>query len=246
MQNRCTVGKAGQQKFKMIMESGERKDVHAGHRRRINDKSKLIGFEFLEEHEQLEKILFAVIPRGNTNETAHELIRTFGSLRGVLSADVESLENVDGVGKRTAEFLTDLLPLLGAVERSLMKSGGRTILDSEEKIGEYAKTLFFNKSVENLYMICLNSACQVIRFDKISEGIHTSTEVSVHKIARIALLAEASSVVLTHNHPGGTLEPSFQDCMLTKEIANALDVIGIDLKAHIIVAGGRWNMISGL
>ena len=95
-------------------------------------------------------------------------------------------------------------------------------------------------------MVCLNSGNQVIRSDKISEGIHTSTDISVHKIVKTAVSAEASSVILAHNHPGGALEPSFQDCVLTREIDAALHVIGVKLKAHIIVAGGRWTAISGI
>ena len=246
LQNRCSPRKAWQQKRKMSMSSDNKGKIHGGHRRRINEKCNLMGFEFLEEHEQLERILFAVIPRGNTNEIAHRLIDRFGSIYCVLSAEADNLEEIDGVGKRTAEYLSDLLPLLGVVERSIMKDKSVVTLDTEDKIGEYAKTLFYDKSVENLYMVCLNSGNQVIRFDKISEGIHTSTDISVHKIVRTAVSAEASGVILAHNHPGGTLEPSFQDCVLTREIDAALNVIGVKLKAHIIVAGGRWNAISGI
>lgn len=230
----------------MSTENDNKNQIHLGHRRRITEKSDIMGFEFLEEHEQLEKILFAVIPRGNTNEIAHELIDRFGSIYGVLSAEVDNLETVKGVGKRTAEYLHDLLPLLGVIERSMMKGKTGIILDSEDKIGEYAKSLFYDKSVENLYMICLNSANQVIRFDKVSEGAHASTDISVHKIAKAAVSAEASYVILAHNHPGGTTEPSYQDCVLTQEISTVLKVLGINLKAHIIVAGGRWITISGL
>ncbi len=246
LQNRCSPRKAWQQKRKMSMSSDNKSQIHGGHRRRINEKCNLMGFEFLEEHEQLERILFAVIPRGNTNEIAHRLLDRFGSIYGVLSAEADNLEEIDGVGKRTAEYLSDLLPLLGVVERSIMKDKSIVVLDAEDKIGEYAKTLFYDKSVENLYMVCLNSGNQVIRFDKISEGIHTSTDISVHKIVKTAVSAEASSVILAHNHPGGALEPSFQDCVLTREIDAALNVIGVKLKAHIIVAGGRWNAISGI
>ena len=230
----------------MSIPSDNKSQIHNGHRRRINEKCNLMGFEFLEEHEQLERILFAVIPRGNTNEIAHRLLDRFGSIYGVLSAEADNLEEVDGVGKRTAEFLSDLLPLLGVVERSMMKDKSIATLDTEDKIGEYAKTLFYDKSVENLYMVCLNSGNQVIRFDKISEGIHTSTDISVHKIVRTAVSAEACGVILGHNLPGGTIEPSFQVCVLTREIDAALNVIGVKLKAHIIVAGGRWNAISGI
>ena len=133
-------------------------NLHEGHRKRIDDKSRIMGFEFLEEHEQLEKILFSVIPRGNTNEIAHELLDLFGSLKGVLMADVVSLQSVEGVGTRTAEFLHDLAPILGVVERAIKDENKENVLDSDEKIGEYVKTFFYGKSVESLFMFSLSSA----------------------------------------------------------------------------------------
>lgn len=223
------------------MSSGE---IHSGHRSRIDEKSRIMGLEFLEEHEQLEKLLFAVIPRGNTNGIAHNLLQEFGSLYGVLSADTGQLRAVDGVGVRTAEFLHDLLPLLGIAERSMLSSGEKPVLDTTEKIGEYAKTLFYGKVIENLYMISLNSAMRVIRFDKISEGTATAASVSLHKIAKRAVLNEAYAVVLAHNHPGGKTEPSVSDLMLTRDVSDALSKLDVILVDHIIVAAGGWHSIK--
>ncbi len=220
------------------------RQIHSGHRSRIDEKSRLMGLEFLEEHEQLEKLLFAVVPRGNTNGIAHALLDRFGSLYGVLTADVNQLKTVEGVGTRTAEFLHDLLPLLGIAERSMMSDKEKPILDTVDKMGEYAKSLFYGKVVENLYMISLNSAMRAIRFDKISEGTATAASVSLHTIAKRAILNEAYAVILTHNHPGGRLEPSVADLTLTREISEALSKLDIILADHIIVACGKWYSIK--
>ncbi len=215
--------------------------LHDGHRERIDLKARLMGLEFMEEHEQLEKLLFAVIPRGNTNELAIKLLGEFGSIYGVLSADVKQLMHIEGVGKRTAEFLHDLMPLLGIVERSAMcETDAKIKLDSAEKTGEYAKQFFYGKLTENLYMVSLNSARQVMRFDKISEGDSTSAGVSIHTITKRAILNEACFVVLMHNHPGGRLEPSMADITMTRDVKNALEAVGVTLLDHIIVACGKW------
>lgn len=203
-----------------------------------------MGFEFLEEHEQLEKILFSVIPRGNTNEIAHELLDLFGSLKGVLMADVVSLQEVEGVGTRTAEFIHDLAPVLGVVERAIKTENKENILDSDEKMGEYVKTFFYGKSVESLYIFCVSAANTIKRFDKISEGNAYAADVSVSRVTKLAVLADAKSVILVHNHPGGSLEPSYADCVLTREIDEALNVLGIKLRAHIIVADNKWRKIE--
>lgn len=219
-------------------------DFHDGHRGRIDLKSHLMGLEFLEEHEQLEKLLFAVIPRGNTNDIAHKLLDEFRTLYGVLTADVDRLKEVEGVGVRTAEFLHDLPALLGITQRCLINGEKRPSLKTVTEMGNYVKTLFFGKVIENLYMVSLNSAMRVIRFDKISEGTSTSADVSMHKIAKTAILNEATSVVLAHNHPGGRLEPSMNDLTLTRDVEEALNRLNISLADHFIVTSGSWYSIK--
>ena len=219
-------------------------ELHAGHRQRIDEKAHKLGLEFMEEHEQLEKLLFSVIPRGNTNEIAHKLLDRFGTIGGVLSADADNLCEIEGVGLRTAEFLHDLPKLLGIVERSLSQNKeGKIILDDTEKAGKYAKSLFYGQLTESLYMISLNSAMQVMRFDKIADGSVSAIDVPVSKLTRLAVLNNASAVIIAHNHPGGTLIASECDLRTTKALKIAFDVLNITFVGHAIVAGGKFIFI---
>ena len=93
-------------------------DYNDGHRARLDKKSNIVGFENLEEHEQLEKFLFAVEKRRDTNKLAHRLIERFGGLYGVLSASVDDLVKVEGVGNRMAQVLHDIYDFMGSAERS--------------------------------------------------------------------------------------------------------------------------------
>ena len=83
----------------------KRDKTHLGHRERLRLKAAEIGFEFLEEHEQLEMILFSAEKVKNTNEIAHELLHTFGSLGNVLRASKEELMTVRGVGAAMASVI---------------------------------------------------------------------------------------------------------------------------------------------
>lgn len=83
---------------------------HRGHRRRMAKRFAEGGFDGWREHEILERLLFEVLPRRNTNGTAHALIRAFGSLRGVLTARPEALARIPGIGPVSARFLAGLLP----------------------------------------------------------------------------------------------------------------------------------------
>jgi DNA repair protein RadC len=216
-------------------------EEHAGHRQRLDDKSNLVGFEFMEEHEQLEKILFAVIPRGNTNEIAHRLLEQCGSLYGVLTADVEELTKVEGVGNRAAQFLHDLCPILGCVERCMMRENQHKHsmdLSTAEAMGKYAKTLFYGKLNEAFYMVSLNKKLQAYRFDKISDGNADETPVYIQQVVKLALRTNAYAVLITHNHPAGTLTPSRADLDTTVSLHGAMDAVGISLLDHIIVGGG--------
>ena len=214
---------------------------HAGHRKRLDEKSNLVGFEFMEEHEQLEKILFTVIPRGNTNEIAHRLLKQCGSLYGVLTAEIEELVKVPGVGNRAAQFLHDLYPILGCVQRCKLRNEGTKVWDMQtpEMRGQYAKTLFFGKLNEVFYLVSLNKKLQAFRFDKISEGSAEETPVYVQEVVKQAMRTKAYAVVICHNHPSGNLHPSRADLETTRQLYQAMDTVGIHLLDHVIVGGGE-------
>lgn len=81
--------------------------IHSNHRKRMRERVKSDGVTALADHELLEMFLFDVIPRRNTNPTAHLLFERFGSLDKVLSASVEELLEVEGIGEVTARYIVD-------------------------------------------------------------------------------------------------------------------------------------------
>lgn len=210
--------------------------MHGGHRKRIDEKVRLFGFEGLSEYEQLEQLLYVVIPRKNTNFLAHELIDKYGTLSGVLSADVKDLENMDGIGHRTAVFLTTLPELMGAVHRSTFNPARLT---DQKKLEEYVQTFFFGKLVETAYAIFLNSLDGVIGFERLSVGIASETYIYPVQVAKKAIVSNASKVVIAHNHPCGVSKPSQQDMSTTRRVLKALHAIEIELRDSLIVAKGE-------
>lgn len=79
---------------------------HQGHRRRMLDKFGRLGVDAFADHELLEVLLYYTIRQGDTNPVAHALMQHFGSLHAVLEATAEQLCEVEGVGPRTAEYLS--------------------------------------------------------------------------------------------------------------------------------------------
>ena len=111
----------------------------------------------------------------------------------------------------------------------------KVTLDSSQKAGSYVMDRLALRPVEEFLMVALNAQNKVIRAVTVSVGTVNETAVYVREIARKALLYNASSVVVGHNHPAGSLKPSQADINSTKNIKSALEVMNIKLVDHIIV-----------
>lgn len=212
--------------------------MHKGHRDRVKNRFLNEGLDHFEDHQVLEFLLFYSIPVRDTNELAHTLIRRYGSLSAVLEADVEDLMTVPGIGKNSAV----LLSLIPSLSRRYFKDkwGDKPQLNSSSKAGEYLISLFAGRSYEFFYLICLDAQNRVNHAALIHEGTIDQAAVYPRLIVEAALRHQSHSVILSHNHPGGTLRPSASDIEVTKIIKNALDPISIRVIDHIIVAGDRY------
>ncbi len=211
---------------------------HSGHRERFDKKVMNQGLENLEEHEQLEYILYAVIPRKNTNDLAHDLIDRFGSIAGVLNARPEELLEVEGVGPRCAKFISTLPDILGIVERN-MRENPRKKLDTFDKIKEFARSYFYGKLNEEVYIISLDSSYKLLGITQIADGIGDEAHVYSVKALRQAIRDNASTAIVVHNHPCGILSPSHSDFTLTAKLAIAFRAADMELYDSIIVSGGE-------
>lgn len=208
--------------------------LHDGHRQRLIQRFLEEDLDNFEPHNVLELLLFYAIPRKDTNELAHVLIDTFGSLKGVFDAPYEELIKVAGIGPNTAA----LLKLVPSLTRTYYSSDARSvILDTSEKSGEYFLPYYIGQTEEVVRLACLDAGGKVISNQILHRGSANAAEVNMRKIVNIALRNNAMGVILAHNHPGGLPLPSEEDVATTKSIREALMPMGILLMDHIIVAG---------
>jgi DNA repair protein RadC len=208
--------------------------LHDGHRQRLIQRFLEEDLDNFEPHNVLELLLFYAIPRKDTNELAHVLIDTFGSLKGVFDAPYEELIKVTGIGPNTAA----LLKLVPSLTRTYYSSDARSIiLDTSEKSGEYFLPYYIGQTEEVVRLACLDAGGKVISNQILHRGSANAAEVNLRKIVNIALRNNAMGVILAHNHPGGLPLPSEEDVATTKSIREALMPMGILLMDHIIVAG---------
>ena len=211
-------------------------NLHKDHRKRMRLKY-LSARDSLADHELLEMILFYVIPRQNTNPIAHRLLRRFGSLKGVLEATLQVLSTVDGVGESTALFLSQLAFLAA---RSESASPARVRLTSLRTIGDYLTDLLQDEKKESFYLLMLDHTAEVIAFEKLLDGNISACEADARHIAEVALAHKAPRIILVHNHPNGSAEPSDPDVSTTRYLRRAFLGIDLVLEEHFIVCGNTY------
>ena len=199
---------------------------HEGHRARMKNRFLETGLKGFEKHNILELLLFYSIPRRDTNEIAHELLDTFGSLSGVFDAPVEELTKVKNITLNSA-ILIKMIPALSAA---------------------FLLPKFVGKTREHFLLLCLDNKNKLLSCTLLGEGELNKVQIQARKIAEYAFKVSASSVVLAHNHPQGFAFPSDQDIYATKSIQKILRPLDITLLDHIIVAGGDFVSLfeSGL
>ena len=178
--------------------------------------------------------MFYCIPRADTNPIAHALLERFGSLSQVLEAPVEELKKVQGMGEHSAVFL-HLITEFGRYYM-VSRTADMKILTTLEQCAEYMLPLFYGRRLETVFLLCLDAKCKVLSCKEIAEGDVNSTGISVRKVVETALGANATSVVLAHNHPSGVAVPSGEDIQTTRKIAAALEAVDVQLVDHIVVA----------
>lgn len=219
--------------FRLIGVVLEAAFMNEGHRQRVTQRFLNEGLEGFEDHEILEYMLFYVLPRVDTKPVAHRLLRAFGSLSGVLEASAYDLEQIEGVGKRAAAYLSAFPDVLRAYQRSRL--GDRPCLKTVKDACEYAASLLMGKACEQFYVVWLDTQNRVIHFERLSEGGPSESPVYLNKLAAGALRHKAVKGIVAHNHPGGDASPSKADISTTIEIAKALGTLGVELLDHIIV-----------
>lgn len=206
--------------------------VHDGHRERLKERFRSEGLDGFTEVQVLELLLFYSVPRKDTNEIAHALLEKFGTLAQVLDANPGDLEKVPGMGSSSALFLK----LLSAAGRryQISRTESATILRTIEQCGAYLQPRFFGRKHEAVFLLCMDAKCKVLTCKQVGEGSVNSAGVPIRRIVETALSANATMVVLAHNHPSGLALPSADDIQTTKRLAVALDTVEITLIDHLV------------
>ena len=210
-------------------------NLNEGHRERLKNRFLQEGLGSFDDHTVFELLLFYAVPRRDTNKIAHELVNRFGSLANVLEAGIEDLCKVKGIGENSATLIKLMVPMM---QRYLEdKNAPQLVLDTSAKAGEFLKSKYIGRTEEVVFILCLDSRKALISCNQINEGSVNATELSIRKIIEAVITHNATTVIISHNHPRGHALPSSGDVSTTMKIYDTLKAMNIVLLDHIIVAG---------
>ena len=211
------------------------KHAHAGHRERLKHRVLKSGFDSLYNHELLELLLFYAIPRRDTNQLAHELIEYFGSICRLMEADIDQIQECNGMGESSALLIKATMEM--ARRYDLGDDTPVYYYDSLKKVVQYLHKIYFGEIKEKSYAMLFDHKMKLLDVIKIGEGTINASPVNVRILLDGVMRKKAASVILAHNHPDGILVPSYDDMATTRQLYDLLRQASVSLLEHIIVSG---------
>ena len=189
----------------------------------------------------LVELLAAVVGGAQQIEIAEELLKRFKGLTGLYRANIAEIAAVPGIGQSTAASLVASLEL-----------GKRLAMDVPEELpvinspADAARLVQYEMSVleqEHLRVIVLNTRNRVLDIVEVYKGSLNSAQIRVAEIFRPAIRLNAAAIIVLHNHPSGSTDPSPDDIAVTRAIVEAGKNLDVNVLDHIIIGcanGNRW------
>lgn len=191
------------------------------------------GAESLRNTELIAILLRTGLQGHSAIQVAESLIAQFGSLTNLASASLDDLRKTKGVGRDKAIALKAAFTLAQRMARELHAEA--PLLDSPDSIAAYCRELCRTQSVEVFHAVLLNTRRRLIRVERISEGTLDTLLVHPREVFKAAIAANASAIVLVHNHPSGDPSPSEADIRVTRDLIRAGQLMKIEVLDHVII-----------
>lgn len=219
--------------------------IHEGHRSRMKAKLLTHGQRIFDTYELLEMLLYHTIPYKDTNPVSKRLLCAFGGLDRVLTADREGLICVNGVGERTADFLTDVGNLSNIIGAEIL-SGDASDFSNYDNVGKYFVDYFSGRQEKEVVALFLDSSMRLLSMKKLYDLDYDSGGVKAKPFIDEAVRNRAAVVISAHNHPFGPFYPTQGDRASNNAISDALMMAGFVHAEHYIISGECYAGIGSL
>jgi len=180
-------------------------------------------------HAELIAILLRTGTQGQSAiDIARDLVRDHNTLSNLARTSVEELQQVKGIGRDKAAFI-----LARRMADEIPEA--RPLLDDPERMADHMREEFRDKEIEEFHTLLLDARRRLIRAEQITTGILDTAIVHPREVFKKAIAANASALVLVHNHPSGDPTPSKADIQVTRDLIRAGQLLKIDVLDHVII-----------
>ncbi len=228
------------------MNTGDTDQPHhgTGHRARLRQRLLQGGPDALLDHELIEYLLCLVIPRRDTKPLAKALLKEFGGIGALLTANPEALARIKGLGD-TSLAAIKLAHAIGlrAAKAQIIEA---PLLAGWEALLAYLKLDMSHRTTECIRILHLDTRNRLIRDEVMSEGSIDQVEIHTREVIRRAIELGSAAIILVHNHPSGNPQPSRADIRQTREIVDAAKLMGIAVHDHVIVGAGDTRSMKAM
>ncbi|MCK5730819.1 MAG: DNA repair protein RadC [Draconibacterium sp.] len=206
---------------------------------RPREKMLLKGSRFVTDAE----LIAILIGSGNTSETAVELSKriltsTNNSLNDLGRKGIDYLKTFNGIGEAKAVTIMAALEL-GKRRKEADVFNENKITGSKDA-ADYFQPILGDLNHEEFWIMLLNRGNKILETFMVSQGGISGTVIDVRLILKKAINSLASSLILCHNHPSGTMQASDADLKITKKINDAAKIMDISVIDHIIIAQNQY------
>jgi len=200
------------------------------------------GAQALSDAELLAIFLRVGVAGQDAVQLAQQMMHHFGSLQRLFGATLPEFSAMHGLGP--AKF-AQLQAVMELARRAILEEvTAGSMLSSPGAVKQYLRTAFAGKPFESFHVLFLDVKNRLIDAKEMFRGTLTHTAVYPREVVKEALARNAASVMLAHNHPSGTPDPSESDLLLTRALMQALALVDIRILDHFVVAGHQVHSFA--
>jgi DNA repair protein RadC len=214
-----------------------------GHRRRLREKFLKGGLDGFHDYEIVELLLSLGTPRSDCKPQAKEALRRFKTLRGVMEASPQELQEIKCIGPHSVFGIK----FMQAVAREFLKEKSlqKPVCSSSQEIYDYFYHAMRDLKKEIIKIVYLNSQNQILEIQDFDQGTVDSSHLYPREVIEGALRCHAVGLVIVHNHPSGNPEPSASDFSLTRNMVLSGTAMQVKILDHIVIGDNRFYSFAG-
>lgn len=195
------------------------------------------GAGALGDAELLALLLRSGIPGKNALQMGQELLDNFGGVAGLLHTGPQALKSIKGLGPAKGAEIVAVLELARRSLAAQLKD--KPLFTTPQAVREYLQLQLGSRQHEIFAVLFLDSQHRLIALEELFRGTLTQTSVYPREVVIRALALHAASVVLAHNHPSGSAQPSRADETLTHTLKAALALVDVRVLDHFVVTSNQ-------